>query len=63
MAVWLTDVGMAVGRPDGSIAYPQATRVLATADAARPVFVQRKGLKQMLFCGAALGVGAVDNTV
>jgi hypothetical protein len=63
VAVWMSEVGMAVGRPDGSVSFPQASRVIAEGDVARPAFLQRNGLKQGIFCGATLGVGAVDTTI
>jgi len=63
VAVWLSEVGMAIGRQNGSVAYPQSARVRAApADKARPLFARRNGYAQGIFCGATLDTGAVDQT-
>lgn len=66
VAVWLSEVGVAIGRADGSIVYPQVNRVRITGGAAKPSFVQTDGIKQLVFCVEDLGPGpgvAVDQTI
>ena len=63
VAVWLSEVGVAVGRQNGSVAYPQSKRIrTAQADKARPLFARRNGYAQGIFCGATTDTGAVDQT-
>lgn len=62
-AAWLSEVGLAVGRPDGSVSFPQAQRIRAVGERARAAFFDRSGIKQGVFCGAALGAGANDLTI
>lgn len=66
VATWLSDAGLAIGRPDGSIAYPQAHRLTVAGDSARALFAQQNGIKQVIHCVDAmtLGVGgAADLTL
>lgn len=66
VACWLSDAGLAVGRPDGSLAFPQAGRLRVDAGAGRPLFFQQLGLKQGVFLtdSLTLGVGgATDTTI
>lgn len=66
VAVWLSEVGVAIGRADGSIVYPQVDRVRITGGEAKPSFVQVGGIKQLVFCVVDLGAGpgvAVDQTI
>jgi hypothetical protein len=66
LAVWLSEVGVAIGRTDGTIAYPQADRIRITGGVAKPSFVQVGGIKQLVFCVEDLGPGvgvAVDLTI
>jgi hypothetical protein len=67
VAVWLSEAGLAVGRPDGSIVYPQSGRLTGlTGGASRPAFVQQGGIKQGIFSTEALAIGvggAVDVTI
>lgn len=62
-AAWLSEVGLAVGRPDGSVSFPQAQRVRVVGDRARAAFVEHDGIKQAVFCGATMGTGAIDQTI
>lgn len=65
VATWLSEAGMALGRPDGSIVYPHADQLSLSADAARAVFATLGGIKQGIYCvpDMTLGVGgAADLT-
>lgn len=66
VACWLSEAGLAIGRPDGSLAFPQAGRLRMDAGAGRPLFMQQLGLKQGIFLmeSLTLGVGgAIDTTI
>ncbi|HUW60431.1 MAG TPA: hypothetical protein VMZ06_05450 [Candidatus Bathyarchaeia archaeon] len=66
VACWLSEVGLAIGRPDGSIAYPQAGRIKMDAGPGRPLFMQQLGIKQGVFQLETLTMGiggAVDTTI
>jgi hypothetical protein len=62
VAVWLSEAGVAIGRQNGAVAYPQALRVNVLSDRARVLFARRNGYAQGIFCGATTGTGAVDRT-
>ena len=62
-AAWLSEVGLAVGRPDGSVSFPQSQRVRVIGERARAAFVEHDGIKQAVFCGATMGTGAIDQTI
>lgn len=66
VAAWLSEIGLAIGRVDGSIAYPQENRIALTGGASRPLFAQYHGIKQGIFCVESLETGtggAVDSTI
>lgn len=56
-AVWLSDVGLAIGHPDGSITYPQADRIRVTGGVSPPLFFQHGGIKQGVFCVESMHLG------
>lgn len=64
VAGWLSEVGLAIGRADGSVAYPQAQRLRLDGGEARILFAQRGGIKQAIFCvdGMTIGTGS-DRTI
>lgn len=66
VACWCSEVGIAVGRPDGSLVYPQAGRLRMAAGQGRPLFMQQNGIKQGVFCLETLNMGvggAIDVTI
>jgi len=64
VATWLTDVGIAVGRSNGSVVYPQSDRLRLSMPSARSVYVVRKGVPQVVFLGESLDfLGAVDSVI
>jgi hypothetical protein len=63
---WLSDVGMVIGLPDGSVHSPQAERIRMTATGGSVATLVQNGLRQVLFPleSMAIGVGgAVDTTL
>jgi len=63
---WDTDKGMAIGRADGTLVYPQSGRVMMSAGPGRPAIMQQRGLKQIVFLHESLTMGAdgaVDATI
>jgi hypothetical protein len=66
VATWLSDAGLAIGRPEGSIAYVQEHRLSVAADSGRALIVQQNGVRQVIHCADSmtLGVGgAADSTI
>jgi hypothetical protein len=66
-AVWLSEKGLIIGHPDGSVTPVQASRISMDAgDVGRAGFIQQSGTRQAIFCveSMAMGVGgAVDSTL
>lgn len=65
VAVWLSDVGLAVGRNDGSVSFPQEGRIVVTGGISRPAFVTHDGVKHGMFCveGMEFGDGGARDLV
>jgi len=66
VAAWLSEVGLAVGRADGSIAYPQESRITVDGGISRPTFFRLGGVKQCAFSVEEMTVGLepiVDQTI
>lgn len=66
VASWATECGFAIGRHDGSVAYPQADRLRLAGDTAgRTLFMRRNGVRQAVVCVESIDyVGpAVDGTI
>ena len=57
VAVWLSDVGLAIGMPDGSVAYPQAGQMSITGGNCSPLFAEQGGIKQGVFCVESMVTG------
>jgi hypothetical protein len=59
VAAWLSDVGVMVGKSDGSVVALQSDRVRLSATAATLAAVLNGGMKQVIFCveSMAMGVG------
>ncbi len=66
VAAWLSEIGLAIGRPDGSVTYPQADRIRLTGGVSRPLFMQHGGIQQGVFCVESMTTGpggATDLTI
>ncbi len=59
VAVWLSNVGLVIGRADGSVVAPQSDRMtLEAAGVGSPAFIQQKGLSQLVFLVESMTIGA-----
>lgn len=67
VAVWLSDVGLMIGTPDGQVLEAQASRIrMTTAGGARPTVAWNGGVKQLIFSveSMTMGVGgSADGTL
>jgi len=64
VAVWLSDVGIALGHNNGSVSYPQLDRIRLSMTSARPAFMIYNGVTQAVFLGEAVNfLGAVDSVI
>lgn len=57
VATWLSERGLAIGRPDGSLVMPQEDRISLIADRGRAAFLQHNGIKQAIYCVESLTLG------
>jgi hypothetical protein len=63
VAVWLSDVGVAFGLPDGRVLAPQEGRIRLTSGGwARPTVAWNGGIKQVLFSVESMAMGVGGST-
>jgi hypothetical protein len=57
VAVWLSDAGMAIGRPEHGVVYPQASQIQISGNGGRVVVAEFGGIKQAIFCVDSMSLG------
>lgn len=62
VAAWMSGAGIAIGRADGSIAYPQEARITLDGTAFKPAFFTHEGAKQSLSFIENMSLGAGGGT-